>query len=115
MVDKSAKTAQVIKPCVSLCGDPQAGNKPWEEGSGRLPWKPSSRDTQEEGPGIGGHGNPQHLDKEAMADAAGLHGVRVHLTDVLLHLQDGAAMQGELAFLLQGQNPVPSTQCHASF
>jgi hypothetical protein len=24
-------------------------------------------------------------------------------------------MQGELAFLLQGQNPVPSTQCHASF
>lgn len=40
------------------------------------------------------------LDEEAVADVADLHGVGVHLPDVLLHLQDGAAVQGELPFLL---------------
>lgn len=45
---------------------------------------------------------PRYLDEEAVADVADLHGVGVHLPDVLLHLQDGAAVQGELPFLLQG-------------
>ena len=32
-----------------------------------------------------------------------LHGVGVCLPDVLIHLQDGPAMQGELPFLLWGR------------
>lgn len=43
-----------------------------------------------------------YLDEEAVADVADLHGLRVHLSDVLLHLQDGPAVQGEVSFLLQG-------------
>lgn len=47
-------------------------------------------------------GSPQrHLDEEAVADVAHLHGFRVRLPDVLLHLQDGPGVQGELSFLLQ--------------
>lgn len=39
-----------------------------------------------------------------MANVAYLHGIRVGLSDELLHLQDGPAMQGELPLLLRGQN-----------
>lgn len=49
-----------------------------------------------------GSGRPTwYLDEEAVADVADLHGVGVRLPDVLLHLQDGPAVQGELPFLLQ--------------
>lgn len=46
----------------------------------------------------------RYLDEEAVTDGADLHGVGVRLPDVLLHLQDGPAVQGELPFLLQGHN-----------
>lgn len=39
-----------------------------------------------------------------MADVAHLHSIRVGLSDELLHLQDGPAMQGELPFFLRGHN-----------
>lgn len=46
---------------------------------------------------------PGYLDEQAAADVADLHGVGVCLPDVLIHLQDGPAMQGELPFLLWGR------------
>ena len=45
-----------------------------------------------------------YLDKETVADVTDLHRVGVCLPDVLLHLQAGPAVQGELSFLLQGHN-----------
>lgn len=46
----------------------------------------------------------QYLDEEAVADVAYLHSIRVGLSDELLHLQDGPAMQGELPLLLRRHN-----------
>lgn len=51
--------------------------------------------------GAGTHPTARYLDEEAVADVTDLHGVGVRLADVLLHLQDGPAVQGELPFLLQ--------------
>lgn len=61
------------------------------------------------GAALGGPGLQQgrltcYLDEKAVAYVAELHGVRVRLPDVLLHLQDGPAVQGEVPLLLQGHS-----------
>lgn len=57
------------------------------------------------GPGRPRRAHPYpYLDEEAVADVADLHSIGVRLPDVLLHLQDGPAVQSELPFFLQGHN-----------
>ncbi|MEJ1273857.1 lysine (K)-specific demethylase 8 [Cricetulus griseus] len=51
------------------------------------------------------HNTSQYLDEEAVADVAYLHSIRVGLSDELLHLQDGPAMQARTPFSYAAQTP----------
>lgn len=57
-----------------------------------------------------GGGARGYLDEEAVADVAGLHSVGVRLPDVLLHLEDGPAVQRELPFFLQARRGAVSSR-----